>query len=480
MMRHVLKYALGVSVLAVAATGCNSFLESESAINDPNQPTQATRDQLFIAIQAGQIAQQEAGVAMFSCLMIQHCSGSGNFVEGWAQYAINSGSHNVDFNQVFTGGGLVDLRRVKALADADGDKVYLGIVKTWEALAVSFGADNWGDIPYSDSSSTPSFDRQMAVYDALQTLLDEAIADLGGSGAGPGPLDLTYGGDKTKWRQAAFTLKARLYLHTAEVRGAAAYTAAIAAANNGISTRTNDFLAFHGNGTNERNMWYQFANTTFGQYLKAGEALVELMKARGDNQRLSQYFSEVAPGQYRGSNVNAPTELAVSEVATVPSSTRIDPTFRQPILTYDETQLILAEAKERTTGVATAQLHLNNVRTFYGLPIAAATLQAIAEEEYVTYFQNVEAWQSYKRTCYPNLTPYLDADPPLIPSRLYYGQTEENANPNVPGQGEQNTLGGVGKRNRGTEPTGSTAAPGMNPNDPPGGTVNNAGACLGT
>lgn len=482
-MRHVLKYALGVSVIALAAVGCNSFLEADNAINDPNQPTQATREQLFIAIQAGQIAQQEAGVAQFSCLILQHCSGSGNYVEGWAQYGqFNSASHNVDFNQIYTGGGIVDIHKVRQLSEADGDKVYLGIIKVWEALAVSFGADNWGDIPYSqvDTSKTPGFDRQLAIYDELQRLLDGAIADLGGSGAGPGPLDLIYGGDKTKWIQAAYTLKARLYMHTAEARGAAAYTAAIAAANNGISTRANDFLAFHGSGTNERNMWYQFANTTFGQYLKAGAALVNLMRTRGDNQRLAQYFSEVAPGVYRGSDVNAPTALAVSEVATVPSSTRIDATFRQPILTYDETQLILAEAKERTAGVAAAQPHLNNVRTFYGLPTVTATLQAIAEEEYVTYFQNVEAWQSYKRTCYPNLTPYAEAEPPLIPARLWYGQTEENANPNVPSQGEQNTKGGVGKTNNGTASTGSTAAPGMNPNDPPGGTVIPAASCLGS
>ena len=54
-------------------------------------------------------------------------------------------------------------------------------------------------------------------------------------GAGPGGYDLVYSGDKAKWTQAAHTLKARIYLHLAEARGATQYASARTEAQAGIS-----------------------------------------------------------------------------------------------------------------------------------------------------------------------------------------------------------------------------------------------------
>jgi hypothetical protein len=43
-------------------------------------------------------------------------------------------------------------------------------------------------------------------------------------------------------------------------------------------------------------------------------------------------------------------------------------------------------------------------------------------------FQNIEAWNDYKRTCTPNLPP---VDPTRkIPARLYYDASEQQTNPN--------------------------------------------------
>lgn len=483
-MRRYLRLALPGVLLATGAAGCADFLDAENAARDPNEPSQATRDQLFVAAQVAMFGLQEANVAQFSCVVIQHCGGTGNYVEGYAQqYTQDASTFDPDFNQIYIGGGLVDLRTVQESAEEAGNLPYAGMAKVIEAINISFAADNWGDIPYAAvraGGDTPDFDQQLAVYDTLQLLLDDAIADLGGAGTGPAAaFDLIYNGDKTKWIQAAYTLKARIHMHTAEVRGTSAYEAAIAAAQLGISAPENDLRALHNTATSERNLWYQFAFSTFGQYLKAGSGLVDIMEARGDRQRLAQYFSEIAPGDYAGYNVNLDGPELVSEVATTPPSTRITDTFRQPILTWDENQLIQAEAKFQTAGAAAAQPHLDAVRTRYGLAAAPATLQLIAEEQYVSYFQNIEAWQSYKRLCYPNLDPSDEASPVKIPARLYYGETEGNANPNTPSEAEQDAQGGVGSKELGTVPTGSTATPRRNPNDPPGGTVNPGAACIG-
>jgi starch-binding outer membrane protein, SusD/RagB family len=480
MMRYSERFLGGV-ILALSVGACNNFLTGDGISTDPNNPTQATTNQLFVAAQAGLFALQQGPVAQFSCLVVQHCGGVGNYVETWGtSYGISSDDFNADFLQVYVGGGLLDIRRIIDRSTTAGDRVYAGMAKVIEVMQVSFAADNWGDVPYSEAVSdnlTPKFDNQLDVYDALQTLLDGAIADLtsgAGSGPVPGDVDLIYGGDAAKWARAAYTLKARLYMHTAEVRGATAYNAAIAAATNGISSASENFSSSHTSATSERNLWLQFATSTFGQYLKAGKALIDVMQTRGDVQRLSEYFSDVDPAtpgkQYAGVNVNGATPAVVSEVATLTGETRITDVFRQPMLSWDENQLILAEANAALGNSGAALPFLTAERAAHGVGPIAATLQNIAEEEYVAYFQNIEAWQSYKRTCWPNLDP--SGARLRVPIRLLYGTTEQNTNTNTPSSADQASRGGAAN----DQPPAGAA---RNRNDLPGGTVTPAASCLG-
>ena len=482
---HRLSGAAAAAALVIGVAGCTDFLTGEGVNEDPNQPNAASTQQLFIAMQAGQFGQQTAGVAQYSCVAIQQCAGIGNYLEQWNQYNIGSGDHTADFSQIYLGAGLVDLREIQKRSEDAGDRRYAGIAKVWEALTVSFGADNWGDVPYRDTNSgtaAPELDPQLQIYEDLQVLLTEAIADLqANTGAGPGAADLVFDNDAARWIRAAYTLKARLYLHTAELPTlrTAAYTNAIAAANNGINeapaigdpTGPGDWTTFQTTATSERNMWYQFATSTFGAYLVANKFGVDLLKARNDSVRLRQYYSSEG-GAYGGFSNSGSSDPVISKVATLGGDTRITPTFRQPLITWAENQLILAEAKFATQGQAAAQPHLDAVRARRKLAPVPATLQAIAEEQYVEYFQNIEAWQSYKRHCWPNLTPNPSGVTTVISARLYYGTSEQNANINVPNESDQDAKGGVAG--------GRTNAIGRhNPNDPAGGLVTAAGACRG-
>jgi hypothetical protein len=455
-MNKLHKAAVG---LAVAATmGCSGFLDSENAIDNPNAPTRATRDQLLVAIQANIWGLHESGIAQTACMWMQACSGvGGRFVEArGTNYTRLSADYRADFAGVYTGSGLIDLRKIQAGAEADGDLVYRGVAKVMEALLIGLAAATWGDIPYSDAvgdNAAPAFDDQLEIYAALQALLTSAIADLSGEGDGPRAFDLVYGGDPVKWTQLANTLKARYHLHTAEgaTRGTfntAAYQSAITAANAGISTPANDYTAIHSAPTSERNIWFQFTETTFGQDLVPGHYLVELMKQRNDP-RLSEYFVPNAEGGYGGNDVNSVTPA--SKISSFTGAPRFDPLFAQPLVTWDENQLILAEAKFQTGGgAAAAAPHVNAVRQRYGLaplPVASVTLEAIIAEKYIALFQNPEVWSDYRRTCYPVLDP-AGANA-AIPGRLLYGDSELNANPNTPSVADQNTING-----------------GRNPNDP--------------
>ena len=475
-MRRLLSIALGGFLLA-GATGCTDFLTKDGvgSDKDPNNPREATRDQLFVAAQAAQFGMQEANIGMMACLFMQQCGGvGGRFVQFRGWYFFTEIDANGEFIQTYGGGGLLDLRTIQEISEEQGDRVYAGVAKILEAMLIGLTADVFGDIPYREAAQTgtieqPAFDPQAQVYADVQALLTEAIADIQ-SGAGEGPAavyDLVHRADFDKWVEAAYTLKARFYLHTVELPNdgvnLTAYQNAISAANNGISSPANDFRAFHGSATSERNIWYQFSQTTFGQDIVAGMPLAQLMVARNDP-RLDDYFGLNANGGYGG--YDAPTDGPADqdEISPFTGSLRNVPNFRQPLITWEENQLILAEAKLMTQSIAAAQAHLDAVRAQYGLLPVPATLENIMLEKYVALFQNIEVWNDYKRTCFPNLTPVPDADfghgfGDEIPGRLFYGSTEMNANPNTPSVAEQLQNGGV-----------AGGRPGVggfrNPNDP--------------
>jgi len=124
------------------------------------------------------------------------------------------------------------------------------------------------------------------------------------------------------------------------------------------------------------------------------------------------------------------TQKNVGEPSPISGSNRNTPTFSQPIITYDETQLILAEADFKAGSIPLAATELNTVRARYGkTPIPVPTLDDIMTEKYIALFQNIESWNDYKRTCFPTLTPALGKS--VVPGRLPYGSTEQQTNPNA-------------------------------------------------
>lgn len=452
-MRSSLTITVATALLGLGTAGCSDFLSGDDVSGNPNLPTAATRDALFVGIQAGQFGFQEFGVAQVACQWTQQCYGVQRFSFTRATYDIIDLDYNADWAQIYGGGGLKELREVQASATADDEIVYRGIAKVMEAFTIGTAASIWGDIPYSEAgpeNSTPVFDDQLAIYDALQVLLDGAIADLqsGIVQTGVGANDLVYGGNPALWQEAAYTLKARFYMHTAELRGAPAYQGALAAAQLGISSPLNNFTSFHSQTNGEQNGWFQFdAFSGFGADIAAGKFLVDLMVARNDP-RLPQYFADADPStpepEYIGADQSEATPPpAISRL----QGTRSDPAFRQPLITWEENQLIAAEASFVLNGAGAAQPFVDAVRTSVGLPTVPVTsLNTVMEEKYIALFQNIEVFNDYKRTCYPAVTavPHSIFNG-VVPGRLFYAQSETNVNPNAPSVSQQ--LGTNGFRN---------------------------------
>jgi starch-binding outer membrane protein, SusD/RagB family len=496
-MTHAWKLA-AVVALALGAAGCNDFLSGNGVSTDPNNIDRLTRPgPLYIGIQAAQGVQFQGQLARNAAMYVQQIAGNSRQQIGFDRYAIDPVTIDPNWTSVYGsnrtlngGGGLLDIRKMEQLARGLGDSLYVGIGKVYEALVMGMAADVWGDIPYREAADstnpTPAFDPQLQVYADLQAQLDSAITiylpAAGPTNLGP-PQDnaeLIYAGRdaaglREVYTQVAHSLKARLYLHTAEV-DPASYALALAEVPLGINTPDNDFNWFADATPNGNNIWWQF-QTQRGD-IGPGAAMIDIMKRRidaglADSARLEFYFAPVADADgnplgffgYRPAgttNMQTAPGIDPGNGITPPGGTPqyasfnfIDPNvdpgdFRQPELTYVETQLIGAEAAFQGGGQGAAQPFLDAARAsrgygaraatenvFPAIGSAPATLQNVMEEKYVQEFLNIEAWNDWKRTCLPSLAPA----PPVgsttpgttpIAGRMPYGITEINANPNTP------------------------------------------------
>ena len=195
---------------------------------------------------------------------------------------------------------------------------------------IGMAASIFGDIPYSEAATdgidNAVLDDQAAVYAAVQTLLDNAIADLGSAaGSPPGAADLNFGRDAASWTAVAYTLKARFHMHWAEANPSA-YADALAAAQNGIADVAGSWKAIHTSDANENNLWFQFQRDRSG-YISAGDFLVPLMIADSDP-RLPMWYEDPA----------------VPRTSLLSPSGYGSPTFNFPIVSCAENAFIMAEA----------------------------------------------------------------------------------------------------------------------------------------
>lgn len=417
---------------------CKNYLDD--ATQDPNRATSVSPGDQLVAIQVNQFFRYEGDIARSVSVWMQQLSGTDRQYVAIGEYNVQENEWSTEFDYAYIGGGLVDIKSLITNSEAAGNKLFAGIGKVWEAVDMGYTASMFGDIPFSEAATpditTPKLDKQADVYAAIQSLLDEAIADLtDGSGQNPGGQDFVYGGDKTKWIQFAHSLKARYYLHWAEVDNSN-YAKAMAQAQQGISSNDGDFHSVHSTSEVESNDVYQFWRDR-DSYIRSGKFLVDLLKANNDP-RLSVYFAQDDNGDFVGSapgdgNINA-SNLSDFWLAKDRST---------DILTFTETSLIIAECAFKTSDEATAVSELNIARRAqeqkYSLAansLGDATglsgqplIQAIMTEKYISGFMNPEAFNDWKRSNIPALTPYNGMQ---FPRHLFYSDDERNANPNIP------------------------------------------------
>jgi hypothetical protein len=466
MRLSLIKHGIWIGVLVLATGAC----DFDALNTDPNNPVEASpavllphAEMTFIFSELG------ADPQWYSSVLVQHTAGvHGQLNDADHLARIDNTTLNNSWLNIYST-VLPDLQVIIDEASASGNWDFVGVSKVLMAMTYAHATDLWGQIPFSEAGEgaeglQPTYDEQQFIYDSLQVMLDEAIADLAKDSPGNAmAVDLVYGPDVDDdfelwtelWTKAAWGVKARLYNRLSKRDPEGSATNALAALANSFESSEED-MTFTGytSAATQEHPWYQ---ERFDRSHHAwSERMDDIMVAHDDPRR--EIFAQPMPEDTdnAGEIVPAPNGSALLDQAggiySKLSLNIIRPDAPQPMITYAELKFIEAEAHWRLdqdvqalaafeeavaaaleyadVDDADAAAYMAQLDVIPLLP-NQLTLQRIIEEKWIFFFpfQATEAYNDWRRTGFPMLTNPAGE----IPRRFPIAQRERDTNnTNVP------------------------------------------------
>ncbi|MEO8472444.1 MAG: SusD/RagB family nutrient-binding outer membrane lipoprotein [Chryseolinea sp.] len=453
---------------------CNELTDNLST--DPvnvTDPSVIATSKYMSGVEVSVIGSYEGDIARLAGMWCGYFSGEDRQYAGIGNYVVSGQDFNVLWANIYTS-VFANTKLLKQNARRSNNFVSEGIAQAIEGMNIGLAADLWGDVPFTGitsypSNATPSFDSQADVYASAQVLLDSAISNLDKSGNADG--DFLMDGDTDAWIAVAHTIKARLYLHTRN------YPKAIEEASSGIGSTAGNMMATHGEAYLQNfNMYYSFMTYDRSSYLGANSfapALLDNTTAISRNNSKTDETARLNYYYYPGGGLNF-SEISYEPNVQCAFDDWDNPEDQDgffggktsfPIVTFEENQLILAEAYAKNSDVDNALASLNLLRAYYAtgahvnsgylslgynyeaytssdfepggiengdnIAMDKALLREILEERYVTLIGQIEGYNDMRRTGNLLNIP-LPAGKTDFPKRGLYAQNEVNTNPNVP------------------------------------------------
>nr|MBI1231759.1 SusD/RagB family nutrient-binding outer membrane lipoprotein [Cytophagales bacterium] len=384
---------------------------------------------------------------------------------------------------------------IKNLADAlnrtEGIPRYENLrqmIRIWKAYTFMVLTDTYGDIPYFEAGrvflegiTNPVYDPQEQVYDDILKELESASAAINPAGP-PVPAEVLYSGDLNRWKRLGYSLLLRAAMRHSKVNPTKAAEYVAKAVNGGLmqSNADNAIIRHTANFTN--NIGAQL-NGGQSAFFYLAEDFVSYLKDNNDPRLASIAVRYVGAnsgaGQTAGNanrdpsvqigmplgydNTTISTAVQASGLASLWDYSQLDRTRMAAIqapsflVTYGQTQLLLAEARFRNWAPGSAaeayrqgiEAHMQQLATYgANTAIAAPAIQAylnahpletgkeleqINTQYWVaTYLLGPESWANFRRSGYPTLTPNTfpgsDLQTEDFIRRLSYTDSESNVN----------------------------------------------------
>jgi len=370
------------------------------------------------------------------------------------------------------------------------------IARIMKAMAFERITDVYGDVPYFDAGKAytkgiyfPKYDKQKDIYADMLKEVEQATDSLDENGDKPqGDLFYAHADDQiASWKMLGNTLLLRMAMRLTKVdpNTAKAYVTKV----QGKTFQSNADNAIVVHGTNDPltiNRIYRGIGED-GDIQLSGQlskTFVDTLNSNNDPRLpvLSYVYPDgYSPGDdptggssdpadqnglpngYDGgttahgilSYLGPPAYLGDIALYSRPSPIIFNPTAPTLVLTYAESELLLADAAARW-GIGSAEEHYNNgvmaAMKQYSVFGNAGTVsdddanQYLTDHPYVaaqglsmintqywicTFFDEYEAWANYRRTGYPALTPVTytgSQSPGAIPRRMYYSTVDKQVN----------------------------------------------------
>ncbi|WP_229238570.1 SusD/RagB family nutrient-binding outer membrane lipoprotein [Dyadobacter sp. Leaf189] len=481
MRKKILAAILLTGLLPVACT------DKFDAINtDPTKASAETFDAnlLLPSIQWKYVSAQAGynGSILFQSgwmqLLSSTTSGAANYYSNADKYVISSNTNsylasvwNTDYSAASFAYEMEQLTK-----DNPVRSNLTNVAIIMQAQTLSTLSDVYGDIPYMEALQAkagvtlPAYDTQESVYKSLLQRLDAAVAGLDASKPLPANDAFEgYKGDVAKWKKYGYSLMLKMAMRLVKVDPATAKMYAEKAAAGGTFASVADDAYVRSDDANG----YTNGNASALQtpadlyQVRWSKKLIDYLKASNDprlgaiaevpaagltanqSQNAGNSDPAVQMGLPNGYDMNGgATDITRSpgypgatgtgaEATPIGKYSRPSAIYRNRnaalfVLTYAETELLLAEAVTRgfSVGSATAAAHYRNgvsagIQSLskLGAAIPAATADAYAtanplvpanalkqinEQYWATtgiFFNFVESWNNWKRSGYPELTP---------------------------------------------------------------------------
>lgn len=494
-------YMLASIILITVSASCKKDLLKDNtdpnAVNvsafDPNNILTAT--QLYYTGSSDNALEVEQTEIQGAGCFIQHWASTSGYFFG-DKYQFSPGGWGAFFDHAYS-------YQVKNAVDlyttTIGKPQYKNlhqISRIMKALVFERITDVYGDVPYFQSGQGyhksiyfPIYDKQMDIYTDMLKEVSQAVDSLSETAEKPnGDLFYSTASDQiAEWKKFGNTLLLRMAMRLTKVDPGTAklYVTKL----QGHTMTSNDDNAIVAHGTLDpltinriyRGIGEDGSIQFSGQISKT---LIDSLKNRNDP-RLSVYAFLYAdtvnvlnpaapilgssnpadqnglPNGYDGGNTihgiqNSPHYLGSTFNYSRPSPIIFSPTAPTLILTYAESELLLADAAKRWN-IGDAATHYNNGVTaaitelsVYG---SAVTIGATDAQTYLTanpynnadglnmintqfwittFFNEYESWSNYRRTGYPALVPVTypgSQSPGAIPRRMEYSTLDKQINP---------------------------------------------------
>lgn len=415
---------IAVAALGMLSFGCESYVEGVNV--NPNSFTDAPGELIIGQAGLASVILSESQPARFAGIFTDQFTGADRQFITYESYQVTAGDFDDTWGNIYTA-GLAQTKLVQTKAKASGSKGLEGVAQIIEGWLVGEGAALFGDIPYSQALQpnefpNPKYDAQKDVLNAVQAILTAGIANVQAGNAVAMPM---YTGAYS-WAEVGHTLKARYYLIAKDYANAAKEAAL------GISASTKTLSAAHSSTIGQQNLYYQFGVLQRGGYLTVLRSNLRKM-LQGEKPRLLATPGDVkrAANYFDGEELNYNAGGAFA----------IDAAF--PLISWEENQLILAEALARTGNETGARTAFNGVRaalaTKYAgeFPATTATgttlINQILEEKYCTLIGSFQVFHDVRRTKNAIGVPVKNSTASTIPQRFIYAQNEINTNTSFPG-----------------------------------------------